>query len=187
MQAKKWMKPLFCIKEGMEYLRVGIIARPHGVCGEVRITPLTTDVERFRALRDAYLERNGNYEPIVISDVRIQPDVVLASLSCANDRDEAEALKNHYICVDREHAVKLPEGQYFIVDLVGCRVFDTAGKDYGVLTDVYETGANDVYVIQGERKLQIPALKKLLAAVDPAQKRIVLDHGVLEEVGLFED
>ncbi len=171
----------------MEYLRIGIITRPHGVQGAVKIEPLTADVERFRELRDAYLERNGAYEPIVLSDVRIQPDAVLAFLSCAEDRAEAEALKNRYLCVDREHAIKLPEGEYFVVDLMGCRVFDTDGRDYGILADIYETGANDVYVIQGEKKLQIPAIKKLLSDVDVAEKRIVLDAGVLEEVGLFED
>ena len=96
-------------------------------------------------------------------------------------------LRDHYICVDREHAVKLPEGRYFVVDLIGCTVSDTNGNDLGKLTDVLETGANDVYVISGEKNLMVPALKKLLHKVDIENKHIDLDAAVLEEVGLFED
>ena len=89
--------------------------------------------------------------------------------------------------VDREHAVKLPEGRYFVADMIGCEVYDTNGAYCGRLTDVLETGANDVYVIKGEKRLMIPALKKLLKEVDVANKRIELYADVLAEVGLFED
>ena len=99
----------------------------------------------------------------------------------------AEGLRNLYVCVDRAHAVKLPPGRYFVADMIGCRVEDSQGKPLGVLQEVLETGANDVYVIQGDRQLLVPALKKLLTLVDVAHKRIVLDASVLEEVGLFAD
>ena len=95
--------------------------------------------------------------------------------------------RNLYICVDRANAIKLPEGRYFISDIIGCAVTDTEGKQYGKLTDVLETGANDVYVIKGDKTLMVPALKKLLSSVDIQAKAIVLDAAVLEEVGLFED
>ena len=91
------------------------------------------------------------------------------------------------VSVDREHAVKLPEGRYFVADMIGCDVYDTNGAYYGKLTDVLETGANDVYVIQGEKQLMVPALRKLLKEVDVANKRIELYADVLAEVGLFED
>ena len=105
----------------------------------------------------------------------------------ACSRNTAETLRNHYISVDREHAVKLPEGRYFVTDMIGCDVYDTNGAYYGKLTDVLETGANDVYVIQGEKQLMVPALRKLLKEVDVANKRIELYADVLAEVGLFED
>ena len=157
----------------MEYLRVGLIVRPHGVHGAVKLLPLSDDLGRYASLKEAYLERSGCYEPVAVSDVGV--------------REDAERLRNVYLCVDRAHAVKLPPGRYFVVDLVGCRVCGTDGAEYGVLTDVLETGANDVYVIKGTRTLLIPALKKLLADVDVANKRIVLHADILQEVGLFED
>lgn len=171
----------------MDYLRIALIARPHGVQGSVKLLPLSEDMNRYHGLKEAYLERNGQYQPITLSDVGVQPDAVYARLSYCPDRNTAETLRNLYICVDRANAIKLPEGRYFISDIIGCAVTDTEGKQYGKLTDVLETGANDVYVIKGDKTLMVPALKKLLSSVDIQAKAIVLDAAVLEEVGLFED
>ena len=171
----------------MDYLRIALIARPHGVQGAVKLMPLSEDINRYHGLKEAYLERSGKYEPITLSDVGVQPDAVYAKLSCCPDRNTAETLRNLYICVDRANAIKLPEGRYFISDLIGCEVTDTDGKAYGKLTDVLETGANDVYVIKGEKTLMVPVLKKLLNTVDIQAKSIVLNADVLQEVGLFED
>lgn len=171
----------------MEYLRIGLISRPHGVHGALKVRPLSEDMSRYKELKEAYLERRGGYESVEVSNVSVQPDAVYMTISLCRDRNTAETLRNHYIAVDRAHAVKLPEGRYFVADMIGCEVYDTAGEDYGKLTDVLETGANDVYVIQGKRQLMVPALKKLLSDVDIANKRIVLNADVLSEVGLFED
>ncbi len=169
------------------YLRVGFIVRAHGVHGAVKMQPLSDDLNRFRTLSDAYLEQNGAYLPVVVSDVGVKEGSVYASLTCTQSREQAEALRGAYLCVDRAHAVKLPPDTYFVNDLIGCEVSTAGGKPLGLLTDVLETGANDVYVIEGERKLMVPALKKLLQTVDIEGRRIVLDDAVLEEVGLFED
>ena len=171
----------------MEYLRIGIITRPHGIRGALKVQPLSEDLERYKGLREAYLERRGAYERVEVSDVSVQPDAVYMTISVCSDRSTAETLRGHYISVDREHAVKLPEGRYFVADMIGCEVYDTNGAYCGRLTDVLETGANDVYVIKGEKRLMIPALKKLLKEVDVANKRIELYADVLAEVGLFED
>lgn len=171
----------------MNYLRVGLIARPHGVHGDVKVIPLTDNPERFRELKEAFIENNGAYEPVLVSNARVQPDAAFVTLSCSKSIEDAERLRNLYLCVDRIHAVRLPEGSYFIADLIGCDVFDSDGNDLGRLTDVLETGANDVYVIEGSRRLLVPALKKLLKSVDIANKRIALDSHTLSEVGLFED
>jgi len=175
------------MKNRAEYLRVGRIVRPHGMRGAVKLEPLSDDLNRFHVLRDAYLEHNGAYVPVTVSDVGVREGSVYAALSCSASREDAEKLRGVYLCVDRAHAVKLPPGAYFVDDLIGCSVSDSTGKALGILTDVLETGANDVYVIEGDKKLLIPALKKLLLSVDTAEGRIVLDEAVLEEVGLFED
>ena len=169
------------------YLRVGQIVRAHGVRGDVKLIPLTDDPARFRAIKTAYLETTaGAYAPVAVSDARIAPDAVLLHIEGVDTVEQAEALKSRYLCVDRENAVRLKKDTYFVVDLIGCDTFDTNGKAYGKLTDVLETGANDVYEIDGGTLL-VPALRKVLHEVDVEHRRIVFEADVLEEVGCFAD
>jgi 16S rRNA processing protein RimM len=170
-----------------DYLRVGQIVRAHGVRGDVKIIPLTDDPARFRAMKTAYLETTaGAYAPVAVNGARFLPDAVLLHIEGCDTVEQAEALKNRYLCVSRDQAVKLKKGTYFVVDLIGCETFDSNGKAYGKVTDVLETGANDVYEIDGG-KLLVPALKKVLREVDVERGRIVFDAQVLEEVGCFAD
>ena len=154
--------------------------------GDVKVLPLTDDPARYRKLKTAYLERGGDYLPVALDDVRLQPDAVILHVSGYDTPEKAEQLKSAYLCVDRENAVALDEYTYFVADLIGCETFDTAGKAYGKITDVLETGANDVYEIE-HGKLLVPALKRVLAQVDIANGRIVFKADVLEEVGCFAE
>ncbi len=169
------------------YLRVGHIVRAHGVHGDVKIIPLTDDPARFRTLKTAYLEsKAGAYAPVAVVNARFLPDAVLLHLDGCDTVEKAETLKNLYLCVTRDNAVKLRKDTYFIADLIGCETLDTNGKTYGKVTDVLQTGANDVYEIEHGRLL-VPALKKVLREVDVENGRIVFDAVVLEEVGCFAD
>lgn len=169
-----------------EYLRIGQIVRAHGVHGDLKLFPLTDDPARFRTLKTAFLETAGAYAPVAITGVRFQPDAVLLHLEGCDTVERAEALKHTYLCVSREHAVSLDKDTYFVADLIGCETFDTNGAAYGKVTDVLETGANDVYEIDGG-KLLVPALKRVLREVDVEHGRIVFDAETLGEVGCFAD
>ncbi len=171
----------------MDHLRIAQILRPHGVKGEVKVFPLTDDISRFKKLKEAFIERGGQYEPVTVDGSKKAADSVVLHIEGVDTPEEAEKLRGVYLCVDRQHAVKLPEGTYFIADIIGCRVESTAGEELGKVTDVLETNANDVYVIDGARRLMVPALKKLLHTVDISRKLILLDAEVLSEVGYFED
>lgn len=171
----------------MDHFRIAQVLKPHGIKGEVKVYPLTDDISRFKRLKEAYIERGGQYEPVNVDGAKNVSDAVVIHIEGIDTPDEAEKLRGLYICVDREHAVKLPKGTYFVADLIGCEVFSTDGEPLGRLTDVLETNANDVYVIEGRRHLMVPALKKLLSEVNVESKRIELDAEVLSEVGLFED
>lgn len=171
----------------MDHFRIAQVLKPHGVRGEIKVYPLTDDMSRFKKLGEAYLERNGQYEPIRVDGSKYVSDAVVLHISGIDTPEEAEKLRGLYVAVDREHAVKLPKGTYFISDIIGCRVESTDGTKLGVVKDVYSTNANDVYVIEGGRRLAVPALRKLLSKVDIEEKLIVFDAQVLSEVGLFED
>ncbi|MBR4635657.1 MAG: 16S rRNA processing protein RimM [Clostridia bacterium] len=173
----------------MDYFRIGIFLRPHGVKGELKLLPLTDDLSRFRKLSDAYIEAcEGCYRKAKVISARVANDnSVIILLDGITTMDQAERFRDKYLCVDREHAVKPPEGSWFIKDVVGCRVVSSTGEELGVVEDVYETTANDVYVVRGEHKLSVPALKKLLDRVDVENRLIVFNSEVLSEVGFFED
>ncbi len=170
-----------------EFFRIGRIVRPHGVHGAVKLEPMSDSLLRYKGLKQAYIERNGVREPITVSDVGVKEGAVYMSISCSTSRDDAEMLRGAYISVDRAHAMKLPKDTYFVEDLIGCKVFDDAGNELGTITDVFETGANDVYEISGSKKLLLPALKRVIISTDIENRKMVLNAEVLKEVGLFED
>ena len=171
----------------MEYYRIACIVRPHGVQGGVKLEPLTDNANRFRGLNEAYLEADGTRTPVKLSGIGISPDAVTLHIEGVTTREQAEKLRGAYLCVDRANAVKLPPDTYFVADLIGCMVTDTKGIAYGRVQDVLETGANDVYVVEGERPMLLPALKKVLHEVDVENKRIVLVHEAIGEVAVFAD
>lgn len=171
----------------MDHFRIAQILRPHGIRGEIKVYPLTDDISRFKRLKEAYLERNGQYEAVIVDGAKYVSDAVVLHIAGCDTPEDAEKLRDLYLCVDREHAVKLPKGVYFISDIIGCEVKSDAGESLGKVVDVLETNANDVYVIEGAKRLLVPALKKLLVKVDVENKSIVFDSVVLSEVGLFED
>ncbi len=168
------------------YYRIGVIVRPHGVHGAVKVEPLTDSSKRFRGLSEAYLELHGEMRPVQLSVASAADNAVILTLNGTETPEQANALRGAYICVDRAHRVQLPKDTYFVTDLIGCDTFDTDGNAYGKLTEVYETGANDVYEI-AHGKLMVPALKRVLSEVDTDAGRIVFDAAVLKEVGLFAD
>ncbi len=168
------------------FYRIGVIVRPHGVHGAVKVEPLTDSSKRFRNLTDAYLEMHGEHRPVQLCVTSVAPDSVILTVKGTETPEQANAYRGAYLCVDREHRVKLPKDSYFVTDLIGCDTFDTDGNAFGKLTDVYETGANDVYEIE-HGKLMVPALKRVLFEVDTENGRIVFDAAVLKEVGLFEN
>lgn len=171
----------------MDHFRIAQILRPHGIKGEVKVYPLTDDISRFKRLREAYIERGGQYEAVIVDGSKNAAGAVVLHIEGCSSPEEAEKLRGLYLCVDREHAVKLPKGTYFVSDIIGCLVESSDGRELGRVSDVFETNANDVYVVEGEKRLLVPALKKLLESVDIENKRIVFNADVLSEVGLYED
>lgn len=170
-----------------EYLRVGKIVRPHGIKGAVKLETITTDNSRFASLTEAYIEEKGTYRPVKVVPVSHTPDSAIVMIEGVTDRNSAEAMRGKFLCVDRAHAAKLPEGRFFTEDLIGCEVYDSNGKYLGKLTDVMLRPANDVYEIKDKAStLIVPALKRLLKSVDVEAKKIILDTAVLSEVGFYE-
>ena len=171
------------------FLTVGEVVKAQGVRGEVKLMPATPDAGRFRSIKRLYLQAKGEEAKpygVLSARIGIQGEVYLA-LEGVADRNAAEALRGAVAMLPREEARKLPEGEWYIVDLVGCRVHTDDGVHLGTLTEVLQHGAADVWVIDGPRPAMIPAVKKAIAEVDTAAKRIVLRAAELEAIAVYRE
>ncbi len=169
------------------FLMVGVVVKPQGVIGQVKVRPLTDDPERFYDLEHLYIKQEDAHVRVPIGEVRVHQGFVYLVLNNAATREQAEEQRGTALYVSRDQAVPLDEDSHFIVDLVGCRVVNTQGEAIGVLREVLQPGAADVYVIKTqEGSLMVPALKRVVIRVDVAGRLITLDEKVLGEVAVFD-
>ena len=169
-----------------QFFHVGTITSPHGVRGEVKVYPTTDDPERFLDLKQVILRKKENDpgETRGIRKVHFLKNMVLLHLDGVEDRNAAELLRGLELYVPREDAVPLQEDEYFIADLIGMKVFSD-GEEFGVLKDVLQTGANDVYAVMSPRfgEVLIPAIKPCIINVDIVEGRmdVHLLPGLIDE------
>ena len=156
------------------FLASGRVTKPHGVQGEVRVELMTDLPERFKWLKTVYVgERNPR--PVAVESVRFHQEFVLLKLAGYPTRTEAEALRNELLQVPEEEAIPLEEGEYFLHQLLGLEVQTEDGQSLGRLTDVLETGANNVFVVSGaDGEHLIPDIPDVVQAVDVAGGRIII-------------
>ncbi len=165
----------------MEYLKIGLILKPQGIRGEIKVLPLTDDPHRFIGLKQAFLSEEK--KPVRIMGARVGKDAVYLFLEKIYDRTAAESVRGQFIYIDREHAVKLPEGRYFIADLIGCEAVDLNGNRLGILKEVLQPGANDVYIVQRPdgSELLIPVVDAFIKDIDIKSRKITVDASMLQE------
>ncbi|MDV3427017.1 MAG: ribosome maturation factor RimM, partial [Bacillota bacterium] len=154
----------------MEMMTIGQIVNTHGIKGEIKVFPLTDDSSRFKKLKSVYLEGIETK----IESVKIGTKVVILKLSGIDTPEEAEKYKFKYLDIDRRNAVTLAKDSYFVVDIVGCSVFDTNGLRIGEVTKVLNLPSNDVYQVMGDKEILIPALKSVVKEINTVDKKIII-------------
>lgn len=156
-----------------DFITVGQIVAPHGVRGDVRIYPNTDFPERFLHMKHGYID-GVKYE---ITQARFHKHVILLKFAGVNDRNGAEQLLKKEIQVPREELVPLKAGQYYVFDMIGLSVYDLQDQYLGKLSDVMQTGSNDVYVVTQDdgSELLLAAIKEVVKSVDLKQKKMVVD------------
>lgn len=143
-----------------QFFRVGVITTTHGVHGEVKVFPTTDDPQRFKKLKQVILDNGKERRELDITSVKFFKNLVILKFKDLDNMNDVEKYKNADLLVTRENAVPLKEGEYFIADLIGLKATSDEGEDLGVLTDVIQTGANDVYVFskEGMQDLLVPKI-----------------------------
>lgn len=156
-----------------KYLILGEVLRPHGIRGELRVKLMTDYPERINQLKQVYIGKSPDAEtvlPYSVKHMRMNPPYGLLKLEGIDDRDAAERFRQLYVMVDMENAVPLEEGEFYLYQLIGLTVQTTAGEVIGTLTDLMETGANDVYIVTSPKygSVVIPAIPQVVIKTDVA-------------------
>lgn len=167
----------------VDLIRIGKIINTHGVKGELRVLPLTHNIRRYDHLRKIYIGENQDL--FEIENVKYHKDLVLIKLKDFKDINQVLSFKNEYIYISHEDKIELPEGHYFIFDIINCEVFDTSGNYIGVVKGVDQSPSNDVYIVKNEHKnveYLIPAVKEFFVSIDIKEKKIIIDpiEGMIE-------
>ncbi len=143
------------------FIEAGEIVNTHGVRGEVKILPWTDSAEFLAAFRTLYIDGR----PVKVRSARVHKQTVLASLEGVEDVNAAMRLKGRRVFIDRADA-KLPEGGYFIQDIIGAEVVTEDGESIGKLAEVMDAPASMIYVVRGERERLIPAVPEFILKTD---------------------
>jgi len=164
--------------------QVGVITATHGLKGEVKVFPTTDDPNRFKELKEVILDTGKEQISLKISNVKFFKQFVILKFKGIDDINDVTGYLKKSLYVTRENAVKLEENEYYIADLIDMKIVDEEEKEFGVLKDVLQTGANDVYVIQmlDNREVLVPAIKECILGVNIEQQimKIHLLEGLLD-------
>ncbi len=165
------------------FLEIGQLTAPHGIAGEVRLQYWCDGIEVLAGIDTLYFDEEGR-RPVQLLSVRPHKNVAVAALAGVNDRNAAERLRGKILYAKRED-VPLPEGSYFIADLIGLRIFDAGtGSCYGVLSEVLQPGGNDVYLVKdGEKERLVPVIPGVIGEIDWAENRME----IRPPEGLFDE
>lgn len=132
-----------------DYFQVGVIAGTHALKGEVRVFPMTDDPERFtKGLTLLLVTKRGEERQLTVERARRNGKFVLLKFEGLDRIEDVERFAKDALYVHRDDAIPLAEGEYYVADLIGLGVFDEEDTEVGTLTDVIETGANDVYEVR---------------------------------------
>ena len=167
-----------------QLLRVGVISSTHGVRGEVKVYPTTDDVNRFKKLKKVVLDTGREYIELEIFGVKFFKNLVILKFKGIDNINDIEKYKGKDLLVHREDAVALEENENYVADLIDLKVVTDEGEVLGYLTEVMETGANDVYIVETEdgRELLLPAIRECILDVD-LDEEVMMVHVM---PGLFD-
>ncbi|MBO5068645.1 MAG: 16S rRNA processing protein RimM [Clostridia bacterium] len=167
-----------------ENLKIGVIVKPQGIKGEVKVQPFTDDINRFKKLKEVIIE-DKTYK---VLNAVVGGGSVFLSLSGIPDRNTAETFRGKFLYVTRENAVPLEQGRYFIVDIIGCALKTDLGETVGEIIDVF-SARTDVFTVKcvDGKIMRFPFLKDMIVNVDVSEKTVTVYEKRLKEVSCYED
>jgi 16S rRNA processing protein RimM len=167
-----------------DLVRIGQITSSHGVRGEVRVFPLTNFPERFATLRTVLL--GDDARPVRVKYRTVVKNMIILSIEGVEDRDASDKLRGQYLQVPMSEVFPLPEGHYYVFDLIGLDVVDPEGNPLGRLVEVNSSSpVHDLYVVErpDRKRYMVPAVQKFVKQIDLPGGKVVIQPipGLLED------
>lgn len=155
---------------------MGRVVAPYGILGWVKVLPDTELKDGLLDYKHWHVGQAGSWQRIKLKSGKVHNDVLLAKLEGVNDRDAAFALKGSLVAVPRTELPALPDSEFYWADLIGMLVNNQQGVDFGKVKTLFETGANDVMVVQeGDKEYLIPFTAQTVIDVDVEARTILVD------------
>lgn len=165
-------------------IAVGEVLTTHGLKGEVKISPLTDDKERWLELKRVFLCSAKDRRELEVEGVRFHRETVIVKFHGICTVEEVEKFRGLFLWIPRHERPPLPEGRFYIDDLLDLEVHDDEDHFLGLLKKILPTGANDVFLIQGGcyGEILLPALRSVVLSVDLCAGKMVvrLPAGLVE-------
>ncbi len=165
------------------FIETGEIVSTHGIKGEVKVYPWSDSPEFLTGFKKFYTDGEGG-GLLKASSARVHKSMVLIQFEGIDDVASAAAMRGKVLYIDRND-VRLQNGRYFVQDLIGCKVYDDeTGVLYGKISEIFKTGANDVWRIKnGEKEHLFPAVSVFIKEIDTENEtaKIVPPKGVFDE------
>jgi 16S rRNA processing protein RimM len=156
-----------------DFLLIGKVAKPHGLCGQVKVQSYASSHESFLAGRKVYLSQGEEMRELVLSEVKVRPRSLFLSFQGVDDRQQAEGLSGASLYIGKKDLKTLPEGEYYWYQLIGSRVYNDQGRFLGIMEGIFPTAAHDIWVIRdGKKELLLPAVGDFVASVNIPQGEI---------------
>ena len=158
-------------------LEVGKIINTHGLRGEVKVVAWTDIPEDFENIKKVTTKKGGEAVCLTVSKIKYQKNNIIVKFKEINSIEEAELYKNCILSAEKSSLPPLPEGVYYIADLMDCEVYNTDGECIGVVTDVFSAGAGNVYEVKPKsgKNQYLPANEGTVVSTDIVNKKIVMD------------
>lgn len=160
----------------MSWVVVGRFGRPHGIKGFVTVHSFTEPRDNILKYTDWHVFLNNQWQPVKLLSVETHIKAIVALVDGYPERELVARLTNAEIAVHHDKLAELDQGEYYWHQLIGMKVVDQKGELFGTVTEIMPTGANDVLVVQGEKKHLIPYLPgQFIIDIDDSQQQITVD------------
>ncbi len=160
----------------MDFLKIGYIRKPHALKGEIKVLPLTNNINRYKKLSTLYLLINQEYKKVKIESIKYAPDCIILKLINHNKIEDVETLRGVYIFIDKNEGEPLKEDEYYTQDLIGC-YFWYKDKCLGEVLNMFNSGSCDIFVVNYmDKEVLFPFLNQYIKCIDIKNKKIIINQ-----------